>query len=81
MQLSARSRPFEPTTGPGLADAALRKAVGVWFFVTVLGLWVFLSRVVAQYGAGTVSGHFEDWERNTETSLDQPEVPPGLPSS
>lgn len=48
------------------ADAALRYAAGVWFFVAVLGQAAFLCRVVAQYGVATVSGHFEDWERNNE---------------
>ena len=48
----------------GSADPALRKAAGWWFFVTLLGQWVFLYRIVAQYGVATVSGHFEDWMRN-----------------
>src|SRR5262245_15012731 len=51
---------------PGFAEVALRKAAGWWFFVTVLGLWVFLYRVVGQYGVATASGRFEDWERNNE---------------
>ena len=53
-------------TTPGFADAALRRSARVWFLVTVLGLWVFLYRVVTQYGVATVSGRFADWERNNE---------------
>jgi len=49
---------------PGFADAALRRTAGLWFSVAVLGQWAFLYRVVAQYGVATVSGHFEDWQRN-----------------
>ena len=52
------------TTDP--AAAALQKAVGLWFFITLLGLWVFLYRMVGQYGMATLSGHFEDWERNNQ---------------
>jgi uncharacterized membrane protein len=51
---------------PGLADVVLRGTAGLWFFVTVLGLWVFLYRVVSQYGVATLSGRFEDWERNNQ---------------
>jgi uncharacterized membrane protein len=51
-----------PTTD--VADAALRKAAVLWFFVTLLGQWVFLYRIVGQYGAATLSGHFENWERH-----------------
>ena len=46
------------------AEAALRKAAGLWFFVTLLGLWVFLYRIVGQYGVATLSGRFQDWHRN-----------------
>jgi uncharacterized membrane protein len=45
---------------------ALRKAAGLWFFVTFLGQCVFLYRIVSQYGVATLSGRFEDWERNNE---------------
>src|SRR5262245_60254234 len=49
-----------------VSHAALRATAGLWFFVTVLGLWVFLYRIVAQYGLATVSGNFQDWERNNQ---------------
>ena len=45
---------------------ALHKATGLWFLVTLLGLSVFLYRIVAQYGVATLLGHFEDWERNNQ---------------
>ena len=48
-----------------LADAALRSAVGCWFFVTLISQWLFMYYVVALYGASTVSGHFVDWQKNT----------------
>ena len=51
-------------TTPPPAGTALRAAAGLWFLVTLLGQWVFLYRIVGQYGAATVSGHFADWERH-----------------
>src|SRR5262245_19040906 len=64
MLVSAYSDASGAAKAPGFAEAALRKTAGLWFFVTVLGLWVFLYRVVGQYGVATVAGRFEDWERN-----------------
>src|SRR5262249_20365042 len=60
----ARSEASGAARRPGFADDALRKTAGLWFCVTVLGLWVFLYRIVAQYGVATVTGHFEGWMRN-----------------
>src|SRR5262245_25750200 len=62
--LPAYSETSGAVRAPGFAQAALRATAGLWFFVTVLGLWVFLYRIVTQYGLATVSGHFQDWERN-----------------
>jgi uncharacterized membrane protein len=56
----------ESLRAPGAPDLALRHAAGLWFLVAVAGQWVFLYRVVAQYGIATVSGRFADWERNNE---------------
>lgn len=53
--------------GPGaaekrrVADVVLRSAVGCWFFVTLIGQWLFMYYIVAVYGAPTVSGRFEGW--------------------
>lgn len=66
MHLPAYSEAPGALKTPGFADAALRHAAGLWFFVIVLGQCAFLYRVVAQYGVATVSGRFEDWKRNNE---------------
>ncbi len=47
------------------ADVALRTAAGLWFFVTLIGQWLFLYYVAALYGGSTVSGHFEGWRKAT----------------
>src|SRR5262245_51601833 len=44
-----------------LADAVLRAAAGSWFFVTLIGQWLFLYYIIALYYASTLSGHFENW--------------------
>src|SRR5262245_52335819 len=44
-----------------LADAALRVAAALWFFVTLIGQWLFLYYIVAVYGASTATGQFEAW--------------------
>jgi uncharacterized membrane protein len=46
-----------------LGDVVLRSAVGCWFFVTLVGQWLFMYYIVALYGASTVTGHFEGWAR------------------
>ncbi len=48
-----------------LAAIALRTAAGLWFFVTLIGQWLFLYYVAALYGVSTVSGHFEGWRKAT----------------
>ena len=52
------------STPPPPGVAALRTVAGLWFLVTLLGQWVFLYRIVGQYGMATVSGRFADWERH-----------------
>jgi hypothetical protein len=51
-------------TRPLRADAALRGAAGLWVAVTLLGQWAFVYYLVAFYGVATVTGRFEDWDRN-----------------
>lgn len=46
-----------------LADAALRGAAGCWWCATLIGQWLFLYYIAALYGASTLSGHFEGWQR------------------
>jgi uncharacterized membrane protein len=48
-----------------LADVALRTAGALWFFVTVMGQWLFLYYIVAVFAAPTVTGDFEAWRRAT----------------
>jgi uncharacterized membrane protein len=43
---------------------ALPAAAGLWGAVTLLGQWAFVYYLVAFYGVSTVSGRFEDWDRN-----------------
>lgn len=49
---------------PAAGIRALRTAVRFWFVVAVLGQWVFLYFIVALYGASTVTGDFQAWNRN-----------------
>ena len=53
-------------TTAGAVYPALRKAAGLWFLITLVGLWVFLYRIVVQYVVATVAGDFEGWERNNQ---------------
>jgi len=45
-----------------LAGAVLRSAAGCWFFVTLIGQWLFFYYIVVRYYPSTLSGHFEDWK-------------------
>jgi hypothetical protein len=47
-----------------LPDAALNAATRFWFFVTLVGQWVFLYYIVAFYGPGAISGDFASWNRH-----------------
>lgn len=64
MLVPVHSEDSSVATTPGSSGAALRTAAGLWFFVTVLGQWVFLYRIVGQYGIATMSGDFAGWTRN-----------------
>jgi predicted membrane protein DUF2306 len=48
-----------------VADTALKAAAGSWFLVAVIGQWAFLYYIVAFYGPSTVTGHYQDWIKNT----------------
>lgn len=52
-----------PEGAQDLAGVVLRSAAGCWFFVTVIGQWLFVYYIVALYYASTLSGHFEDSKR------------------
>jgi len=62
MILPGYARDPEVTDKHDLAGAVLRSAAGCWFFVTLIGQWLFLYYIVVQYYALTLSGHFEDWK-------------------
>jgi hypothetical protein len=47
-----------------IADSALTAAATLWFFVTLIGQWVFLYYIVAFYGPGAMSGDFAAWNRH-----------------
>jgi hypothetical protein len=52
--------PPRPLTGGGLLGAA----AAFWFFVTLVGQWVFLYYIVAFYGPSAMSGDFASWNRH-----------------
>ncbi|MGQ0534393.1 MAG: DUF2306 domain-containing protein [Caulobacteraceae bacterium] len=56
-----------------IADSALGAAAALWFFVTLIGQWVFLYYLVAFYGPGAMSGDFASWNRHP--MIDHPFVP------
>src|SRR5215470_2993398 len=63
MHVTGAVRPSSQDVGKRyLADIALRSAAGCWFFVTLIGQWLFLYSIVVMYYASTLSGHFEDWK-------------------
>jgi hypothetical protein len=47
----------------GNADGLLNGAATFWFFVTLVGQWLFLYYVVAFYGPSARSGDFAAWNR------------------
>jgi hypothetical protein len=46
------------------ADASLKAAATLWFFVMVAGQWVFLYYIAAFYSGPTLSGDFAQWNRH-----------------
>jgi len=54
------------TGGLGLdsvADRALKVATVCWFVAAVIGQWAFFYYIIAFFGASTLSGDFEVWNR------------------
>lgn len=43
------------------ADLALKTTARIWFFVTVIGQWIFGSYVIALYGFSAAGGDLEAW--------------------
>ena len=54
---AASERPF--------ADVILRAAAGFWFLVAAVGQWLFVLFILGFYGAPTLTGNFEAWDKNT----------------
>lgn len=52
------------STPRSLPDAALKAATTLWFFVILIGQWVFLYYILAFYGPGAMSGDFASWNRH-----------------
>ena len=48
-----------------MADASLKAAALLWFFVAIIGQWAFLYYILAFYGPSTFSGNFQAWTKNT----------------
>ncbi|MFK7846014.1 MAG: DUF2306 domain-containing protein [Rhodothermales bacterium] len=46
-----------------LADLALKITARIWFFVAVIGQWIFGSYVLALYGRSAVGGNLEAWNQ------------------
>jgi uncharacterized membrane protein len=43
------------------SDWALKAAGSCWFFVAVLGQWLFVVYIVAYYGGALVAGNYDKW--------------------
>jgi uncharacterized membrane protein len=51
------------TARPCNSDGALRGAAAFWLLVALAGQWAFLDYIAAFYGASTLTGSFEVWNR------------------
>jgi len=47
------------------ARLALKRAAMFWFLTAVAGQWLFVYYIAGFYGPTLVTGHFENWSRNT----------------
>lgn len=47
-----------------IAAACLKTSVQFWFFVTVIGQWLFVYYIAGFYAGPTLQGNFEAWSRN-----------------
>lgn len=46
------------------ADKALTAAAAFWFLAALAGQWLFVVYIVGFYGAPTLQGNFDAWQRN-----------------
>lgn len=63
MVLPARAQDLDAVSRRDLAGTVLRSATGCWFFVTVIGQWLFTYYIVALYHGSILSGHLEESSR------------------
>ncbi|NNF00620.1 MAG: DUF2306 domain-containing protein [Pyrinomonadaceae bacterium] len=47
------------------ADKALKAAAVFWFFVAVIGQWLFVYYIAVHYGGGIAQGDFEAWKNTS----------------
>lgn len=50
------------------ANAILTGVARFWFVIALIGQWAFFYYIVAFYGAATLQGNFQSWNRNTMLS-------------
>lgn len=46
------------------ADALLTGSAGLWFLAALIGQWIFVAYILGFFGPPTLSGNFEQWDRN-----------------
>ena len=44
-------------------DAVLSKVAAIWFYVAVIGMWMFVSYILSLYFRAAVHGNFERWNK------------------
>lgn len=55
--------PTSPAPTRGASFALLNGAAGFWWLTAILGQWAFLYYILSFYGASSLSGDFEVWNR------------------
>jgi hypothetical protein len=55
--------PSPPAPSPGASVRLLNGAAGFWWLTAILGQWAFLYYILSFYGASSLSGDFEIWNR------------------
>lgn len=64
MTIAMEAERASGSIGTRLADGLLRSAAVFWFLVAAAGQWVFVAFILGFYGAPTLSGDFEAWDKN-----------------
>ncbi|MBP6013463.1 MAG: DUF2306 domain-containing protein [Alphaproteobacteria bacterium] len=56
---------IEPRSlGSQIADRSLRASAALWFLIAAAGQWLFVAFILGFYGAPTMTGNFEAWDKN-----------------